>query len=329
MSGFSTTQVISPITSSIFSRSLGLLLLLATAGPVQAEEFSAAGFEKVVIVAPAGQVVIGAGAQPLIRTSSVPQISWSAREEGKTLRLTATTSLGAPRTGAMPKIEILGGAYALDLHVTEGQVQASKWTRPVLIDLQKGKVTAKENRAGLSVQVGQGQIVVSDHAGPLRLDLFKGDINVSALQGNLHLSGHQSDVKLDKVTGSLHVQLYQGAVDLKGSGGSLQFQTGKASLNANGFKGRIEGEADEGGVTLGLVNETEAAVKTGSGRVTLDTKNSGSLLVLRSEEGDITGSRTLRAGKDRGAQVLRGRVKGGDGGRVEVVATRGNIVVRE
>lgn len=308
-------------------------LILGLCAPAGAEEFSVVGFEKVVVVAPAAQIVIGSAASnaatAMVRTSPLPQISWSAREDGKTLRLTASASTGAPRGGAPLKIDILGGGFAVDVHLHDGQVQVLKWARPVLVDLQKGKVTAKENRSGLSVQVGQGQIAVADQAGPLRVDLFKGDVGVSGLQGNLQLSGHQGDVKLDKANGSLQVQLYQGAVDVKGSGGSLQFQTGKAALVASGFKGRIEGQADEGNVNLGLVNETEAAVKTGTGRVTLDAKNSGSLLILRSEEGDITGTRNLRAGRDRGAQVLRGRVKGGDGGRIEVVAARGNIVVRE
>lgn len=335
MRGISTKQVI-----------LGVVGVLAFSVQVQAEEFSVAGFEKVVIVAPAASVTVvgstassgannsaassAANASALVRTSSSPQFSWSTREEGKTLRLTASTSLGgSPRSGQGPKIEVLGGGFALDLHVTDGQVTINKWTRPVMVDLQKGQVTAKENRSGLSVQVGQGTVNVSDQSGPLRVDLFKGGITVQNLQGNLNLSGHQGDVKIDKASGILHVQMYQGSVDLKASGGSLQFQTGKATLNANAFKGRIEGEAEEGSVTLGLVNETEAAVKSAAARVTLDTKNSGSLLVLRSEEGEISGGRTLRAGKDRGAQVLRARVKGGDGGRVEVVATRGNIILRE
>lgn len=314
-----------PISTNLVMMTLTLLATFAA----RAEDFSAAGFDKVVIVAPAAQVVAAAGPSAMVRVAAVPHLSWSAREEGKTLRLTAVSSLASPRSGAIPKVEIGGGAFALDVHLNEGPVQVTKWSKPVLIDVQKGKVIAKDVKSGLSIQVGQGQVNVAAQSGPLRIDIFKGDVAINGLQGNLQLAGHQSEVNVEQASGRLQLQLYQGGADFKSSGGTLLFQTGKASLLASAFKGRIEGEAEEGTVNLGLVPETEAAIKSAAARVVLDTRKSGSLLVLRSEEGDISGSRTMRPGKDRGARVLRGRAKGGDGGRIEVVAGRGSIVIRE
>lgn len=314
------------------SRMIFILLMLGLLAPgAGAEEFVTAGFEKLVIVLPSGTVNLQTGSGPTVRVNSVNYMSWSAREDGKTLRLTATLNPGVPRSGnSVPvKMDVIVPAIAVDLHLTEGQVQITKWQKPLLIDLQNGRVNAKDNRATLWIQLAQGQVSVSEHVGHLRLDVFRADSVLTSLQGNLDFSGHQGDLRVDKASGNLQLQLYQGGVDIKNSGGSLQYQIGKASMLVSTFKGRVEGHSDEGNVNLGLASETEVAIKSGTGRVTLDSKNSGSLLVLRAEEGEITGMKNLRAGKDRGAQVLRGRLTGSGGGRVEVVAAKGNIFVKE
>lgn len=293
-----------------------------------AEEFSVTGFEKLVIVAPQAHVNIVNTPGAFVRATPQLTLSWSAREDGRTLRITATTNPGATKA-AVPKVDVQIPAVMLDVHLVEGQVTAAKWTKPLLIDVQKGKIIAKENRSLLSVQLGQGQIHVQDHQGALNLDVFKADVTIANHQGALEFSGLQSEIGIEKTNGNLRLQLYQGGIQLKQSAGSLQFQAGKASLGVAGFKGRIEGTSEEGPMNIQLLPETEAHLKSGLGRVVLDGKNSGSYLALRAEEGEISGLKNMKASKDRGAQVLRGRLRGEDGGRVEVVTAKGNIFVKE
>lgn len=317
--------------SVILSAFVAIPAMLVFSEVSNAQEFSTVGFEKIVIVAPAAQVNLVSGTNALIRITPQLQTSWSAREEGKTLRLIATSNPGVAKSAAsgLQKVDVMIPPVPVDLHLVHGDVMIGKWTRNLLVDVQKGRVQAKDVRAALAVQVGQGNVTVQDHLGSLRIDSYQGDVQVTGLQGSLEFSGRQSEVKIAKASGNLRVQLYNGGIEVKDSAGSLQFQTTKAGLAAPLFKGRIDGASEEGVVSLQLTSETEVNVQAGSGRVSLEGKSSGSLLVLRAEEGEIVSPKNLRAGRDRGAQVLRARMKGTAGARVDVVSRKGTIVVKE
>lgn len=304
-------------------------LVFLYGGKAWAQDFSLAGFEKLIIVAPQAQVNLLPGNATQIRIQPQSSLSWSAKEEGKTLRLTATFNPGVNRGGAPPKLDFNIPAVPLELHLIDGSVNVQRWTRPLLLDVQKGKINLKEVKTSVNAQLGQGQIHVLDQQGALQVDLYKGDLILKNAQGPVEVSNFQGALNFDQLNGPLKLEQAQGNAEILNSTGGVSFFAQKSGLAMKGYKGRVEGVSQEGNLNFQLQPEMDVQVKSGSGRVSLDSKNSGALLALTSEAGEIVGTRNLRPGKDRGAQVLRGRLKGSNGGRVEVFAERGNIVVKE
>lgn len=315
------------LTRRVIKNSFFLISLLA-ASRGSAEEFSLASFDKLIIVAPQAQLVLLPGTATHVKVAPQLGLGWTAKEEGTTLKLIATTNPGAQKPGPA-KIEINTAPIAVEIHVLEGQVQMARWNKPVLIDLMKGKLQVKENRSSVAVTMGQGQVSIQDQMGAVLVEGVKSDININGVQGNVDVSVLNGNVVIEKTNGSVKLQHFQGGAEVKQVAAGLSFRVGKAGLVAAGVRGHLDGLTDEGNVSVQLSSDLDGTIRSNTGRVVLDAKNSGTFLALRSEEGEISGLKNVKPGKDRGAQVLKTRMKGDEGGRFEVNSQKGNIIVKE
>jgi hypothetical protein len=201
---------------------------------------------------------------------------------------------------------------ALELHLLEGSANISKFSREVLAHVQKGHLTIKECQgANLTLQAQKGDITVIDSQGRMLLDSYAASVSVKGFIGDIELQNFSGETLLEKSKGFISLVLGSGITKVQSSSGSLQFELAKGILNSILFKGRVEGQSGEGAVSVNLAAESDLNLKAQSGRVTVQTAlNSGTLLNVSSEEGEIYGPSYLKVSRYGGAKHLRGRLKG-------------------
>lgn len=295
----------------------------------QAQDLSLVGSEKVILVTPQAVinvVPLAAGAQPLMRISSNSSQSFSTRTEGATLKVIGSGS----RATTAPKIDIFVNDIPIEIHLGDGQLNLTKSNSPILLEMQRGRVVAKDSKSSIQSSILAGGLQLSNHQNRVQAEVFKGDISVKGMVGDLSLVFWQGEVTLDKVQGSVNLKQYQGNAKSTEGAGSLVFEIGKASAQLNGFKGRIEGSIQEGVLGVVAAAEPEIHIKSQTGRVTISGAGTNSLVSASTEDGDIFPPSSLRVGKVKGTKVVRGRLKGSKpGGRIDVVAQGGQIFLKE
>lgn len=311
-------------------KQLGLLTVFVIFGSmVQAQEMSLVGVEKVVIVSPFAQVSLVSGAVPMARATGSNQLSWSSRMDGKILRIIGSASSGTKMNAAV-KVDVIGPGLPVEIHLAEGAITGHRWTQSVMVDLLKGKIAMKDCKSSVTGLLQNGNASFIDHQGTVRLELFRGDVLAKTFTGDLEISGYKTDVVVDKFQGLINIHQHQGGDKITNSAGTLRFDNAKATVAAIGFNGRVDGQTAEGYVNIQAGSEPEIQIRTQTGKVSVSAPGSGAMVSAHNEEGEITGPSSMRVEKDKGARVLRGRLKGTDkGGRIELTSLAGALVIRE
>lgn len=295
----------------------------------RAEDLPLSGSEKIVLVSPQAVINViplAAGAQPLMRITATRDQSFSSRTDGTTLKVTGSGIKGT----ASPKIDIYINDVPIEIHLGDGQINLTKSNNPVVIEMQRGRVVAKDSKSSIQGSILAGGFQLTNHQNRVQAEVFKGDMTVKGMVGDLTVVFWQGDVNLEKIQGSVHLKQYQGNTKSVEGVGSFFFEIGKATAQVNGFKGRIEGNLADG--VLGIVAgpEPEVHVKSQTGKVTISGAGTNSLVSATTEDGDLFPPPSLRVGKVKGTKVVRGRLKGSKpGGRIEVVAQAGQIFLKE
>jgi hypothetical protein len=228
------------------------------------------------------------------------------------------------------KIEISGISIPAEIHLLEGSVSVQRWSKEVYAHVQKGKVIAKENSSSLVVHVQKGEVNILNHQGKVIVDNVQASTLIKDLNGDLEVQSFLGDVNIEKVTGSLLLNSGQGNFKISSGGGSLQFDIVKGSLTTQGFDGRVEGHSQEGSVSILGSKDPDVNIRTHSGKVTINTAaNSGALLNLSSNEGEIYVPAYLHVSREGATRSLRARLKGeAQKGSILVRSQDGNITVK-
>jgi len=235
--------------------------------------------------------------------------------------------------GRAPKrrlLEFTGAPVPVEIQLREGQVNSQKWSKELKVSLVKGRVTANGGTASLSVQLQTGDATIVDQSSKVVADVYKGNLTVRNLQGDLEGSVFAGHLTVEKSKGVLALTTTQSAAKILQSSGTLQFENGKGSLVTQQFSGRVDGQTGEGGVSLGILPDTDVHVKAVTGRVSVQTvAGSGAMLNLLSTEGEITVPNDLTVNRSATEKSVRGRLRGGEQkGSIVIRSQEGNIVVK-
>ncbi len=226
-------------------------------------------------------------------------------------------------------IEIQGPALPVEIHIFEGQVQLTKWSREALVHVQKGRIVSRDGTASLTAHSQNGEILVQNHQGRLDVDAYKSNITVRDLNGDADVENFAGETTVDKAKGYLSLNQGTGSTKVTGSSGTLQYELTKGNLSIQTFQGRVEGQSQEGPVVVTMAADSEISLKSQSGRVTVNTpKDSGASLNLVTQEGEISAPNTLKVNRDGGQKSLRGHLKGEQKGSVFVRSQEGSIFIR-
>jgi hypothetical protein len=237
-----------------------------------------------------------------------------------------------PQSGAKKRvIEISGATVPVEVHLFDGSVTLLKWDKDALVQIQKGKLSAKGNGGHLTAHVQKGDISIQDHNGKINVDSYAAKVSIQELNGDLNLENFSGESQIEKVKGYLSLSLGSGLTKVSASQGTLQFENNKGVFTSQAFNGRIEGKTQEGPVTVLMANEGEVNIKSQAGKVVIKAiAGQGTLLSLVSTEGDIYLPSYLKVNRDSSGKSFRGRLRGeGQKGSVVVRSQSGPITVTE
>lgn len=230
--------------------------------------------------------------------------------------------------GALPKpsphskkIEILGTSIPVDINLRGGSVTAQKWSKDLKVSMTQGRANLSNGQGATQVYVQKGDVSIVDHTGKVEADSYNGTMTLRNIQGDVGASLFAGQMQIEKVRGFLSLEAQQSNSKVTSSSGTIQFENGRGSLNIQSFQGRMEGQNQEGAVTIGMALDSEVDVKSKAGRIQIQAPpSSGATVNLLTNEGEIFVPSELKVTKLSAEKSVRGRLRGD--------AQRGSIFVR-
>jgi hypothetical protein len=294
------------------------------------------GNEKILISVPQAQVIVTGN--PSATSLRITLLEAAADEDtvqvrDNQLEVVAKDSSkdkwGESNSSKKRVIEISGPGFPLEIHLFDGNVTLTKWTKDALVQLQKGKLVAKANTGHLTAHVQKGELDVQGHSGKMTLDSYAAKVHIQELVGDLDLENFSGESIIEKTKGYLSLSLGSGRTKVLSSGGTLQFEDNKGAFQAQAFSGRIEGKTSDGNVAIQMSAEGEINVKSQTGKVTVKAiSGQGTLLSLFTSDGEIYLPSYLKVSRDNSGKSFRGRLRGdAQKGSIVVRSQAGNIIV--
>lgn len=300
---------------------------------VFAAEYSVKETSKIFISGHDAQVIILNSAQTAgtkIGLDAQAEADFLFEETEQGIRLTRKSAETSTDKKTKGKIEISGKQTPIEVHLIEGSITATKWTKDLFLHLQQGKINLKENQSTVVVHSQKGEATIVDHKGKVIVDSLQTSVSIKELNGDLDLQSYQGDVVLDSVKGNLILHTTNGAAKILKGSGSVLFETGKGSINSQNFLGRIEGQTNDGQVQVALQAGQDVNVRTQTGKVTIATlPNSGALLNVTTIDGEIYGPAYLKVARDGSQKTLKGRLKGENSeSTIQVRSQDGTVIIK-
>lgn len=230
-------------------------------------------------------------------------------------------------------ISVRGPARPVELHLMQGKVTANAWQDALSAVVQKGDFISRSGDGALSVSVQKGLIDVQKHRGKVTVDTYAASTVLKTIDGDLRVENFSGEATIDTVNGNLLVKVGSGTAKVINSVGTLDFETVKGTLTSQAFKGRVEGEVDEGNVTIVLGTAADIHVKSQTGRVSVTgAEKVGAYVNATAQGGDIFGPSYLKVAREGNLKLLKGRFRGGaagaSGGAIVVKSQEGSIFLK-
>lgn len=217
-----------------------------------------------------------------------------------------------PRASSyLKRIEISGEPIPAEIHLRGGTVLAQKWSRDLKMSMTQGRVNISNGAGALSITVQKGDITVADHNGAVMTDSYLGNTALRNIQGDVNATQFSGQLQSEKVRGVMTLATQQASSKINQGSGTLQFENGKGAFSVIGFQGRVEGQNQEGIVSVNLPLEGEVDVRSKSGRVSIQLPpGSGASLNLLTTEGEIVVPGELKVLRQSAEKSVRGRLRG-------------------
>jgi len=240
------------------------------------------------------------------------------------------TTLIPKASTQMRKIEISGPPIPVEVHLFGGSVTSTRWSKEMKVSLTTGRFLSTGGSGSLQVYLQKGDITVTDHNGKVVADSYAGNMTLKNIQGDVEASLFSGLLQIEKAHGFLTLSTQQATGKLSQSSGSVQFENGKGNLNIQTFQGRIEGQSNDGNVTVAMGADSEVDIKAKAGRINVHAPpNSGASVNLQTVDGDIFVPTELRVNVLSSEKNVRGRLHGeAQGGSIVVRNQEGSIVVK-
>lgn len=199
----------------------------------------------------------------------------------------------------------------LEVHLLEGQISLQRWSGHAVLHLEKGKVISYETQGALTIHQKKGDTTVTEHKGNLVVDNFNSQLLIKGVDGEVKLSNFSGDTATEKTKGPLKFIQNRGAIRSQTHQGVLSLDLQKATFSGQQISGRIEGQSDEGSVTVQLGSEAEVHLKSQSARLTVVVPPEAPAQInVITQEGDLYLPATLKMNREADGKSFRGRWRG-------------------
>jgi hypothetical protein len=221
----------------------------------------------------------------------------------------------------LKKIEISGASIPVEIQLKGGSVIAQKWSKDLKVSMTSGRTVTSNGTGSLQLYVQKGEISVTDHVGRVNADGYSGTMKLTNIQGDIDASMFSGQLNIEKVRGFLSLSTQQATGKVNQGSGTIQFENGKGSLSLQGFQGRLEGQNQDGTVSINMAMDSEVDVKSKAGRINITPPAaSGASVNLYTVDGEIFVPNELKVNKLSSEKSVRGRLRG--------TTQRGSISVR-
>ncbi len=231
---------------------------------------------------------------------------------------------------AQANLEIVGMSLPGEIHLKNGRIEISGWSRDLKITQQEGAF-------------------VSDRmAGALELDLTKGDVAISQMTGRLAARGYQGSWKISQASGGGELDLFSGALKLTGVSGTWKMATNNVQthiadssgefqgslqqglLSFQKVSGRVQFENKDGTVSVVPGTDLDANIVSSKGKVTVQIPRVAlAFLDVTNADGELTvpgNVRVTRKGRQKHAQTER---SAGQKFKVQLRSQEGSLTIKE
>lgn len=214
------------------------------------------------------------------------------------------------KTDQREELIVKGPSAPLNLYLSSGSVQVTRWKHPVFISASQGEVISRKNK------------------GIWRIALKNGQFNAYEHQGSIQLQGFSLDTLLKDGKGSFKILFNEGQLKTRGGNGNLHFVTDKGNANVRQFEGSMKGTLISGTLIASL-KPKNIQVSSDRGDLRLNFTNTGARVVAHSESGKIYAPRHFFKQYSGKSLTVKGRLRGQQKtGSISLKTNTGNIYFR-
>ena len=189
------------------------------------------------------------------------------------------------------ELTVKGPSTPLNLYVSSGSIQVTRWKHPVFIAARHGQVTSRKNTGMWRIALKNGQFKAYEH------------------RGRVQLQGFSLDTLLKDSKGSFKVLFNEGRLKTQGGNGNLNFVTDRGNANVRQFEGSLKGSLVSGALTASL-KPKDVQVFSDRGDIRLNFRNTGARVTAHSESGKVYSPRHFFKQYSGKSLAVKGRLKG-------------------
>lgn len=226
------------------------------------------------------------------------------------------------------KMIIKGPSIPVTLSWRQGPIQVKSWNASVKLNTLSSDVRVVGGEGPVSATQQEGVLKIVDRSGAIGVDTYKVVTEFNKIKGPIHVQNFSGKSKIAETDGKIDIYSYSGSFDVADGKGQIQFESDRGKIYVKKYEGDLTSETDIGSVYATLLGQARVKIKSRQGNVSLSLPNSGANVNVGTEKGSLNVPNYLRLTRLPNLQLMTGRLRGKNSGRVYVRTESGGIRIR-
>ncbi len=226
-------------------------------------------------------------------------------------------------------IKVTAPQRPMEVYWNEGDVMVENWQSDLSTQVTKGTFLSRKGKGRYKVQMIDGTVDFAEHQGAIDVQTFKGKLKLVKTKGDLTINNHSASLLLSEHEGPIRIQNHSGSARLTDVKGRARVKNIAGVFRLTKYSGNFDGDFEKGSLVANFESLQSFKVNSEEAAVTLNApKDSGALVSLRSEKGNLWGPPTLRKVKRGRWTEKKGRLRGEEQGNIKIISKYGDIVLK-
>jgi len=218
---------------------------------------------------------------------------------------------------------------SLEIFWAQGQVVADSFPADLSVQMTEGDVHVGAGKGHLMLQLIKGRGKVLKHEGPIDIQSFNGQFTLSQSQGSLTVNNHSANYSISQHKGPLEIRNHSGSIKVVDMQGTVTLKNVSGVVSLDKIQGSLSGDVNGGRLDAKFDSLQSFSLASEKGVVHLEApKDSGALVSLRSEKGQMYAPIHLRKQRRGRWTERKGQLKGQEQGNIKIVSKYGDIVLK-